>query len=46
MWSLGMLIWRILTFTYPIDAVTFEDMIKMAKEGITIPELPNAGSYE
>jgi len=46
MWSLGMLIWHILTLSYPIDSITFEDMIKLTKDGITIPELPNSGSYE
>jgi len=37
-WSLGMLIWRIVLFNYPIDADTFEDMIEMAKDGMKIPE--------
>jgi len=45
-WSLGCLIWHILVFTHPIEAYTFEDMIKLAKEGITIPELPNLMDFE
>jgi len=45
-WALGCLIWHVLTFTYPIEAHTLEDMIKLANDGISVPELPNTMGFD
>jgi len=45
-WSLGMLIWRILTFSYPFEKDSIDSLMSyMGHEVREIPVLPNTGDY-